>query len=108
MLFGPAAGRAPLRRCWVLALALVVLPLVPRSAVAAPAVGPPPAAVAPEAGSPTTSTSTPATAPVDGGREPGLGASDVVLPIVLAALLFLALLGPPHGLSHSHRHWHSG
>jgi hypothetical protein len=108
MLFGLAAGRAPLRRCWVLALALVVLPLVPRSAVAAPAAGPPPAAVAPEAGATTTSTSTPATSPADGGRERGPGASDVVLPIVLAALLFLALLGPPHGLSHSHRHWHSG
>jgi hypothetical protein len=46
----------------------------------------------------TTSTSRPP-------QQPSSDASSIVLPLVLAALLFLALLVPSTGY-HWHRHWH--
>ena len=110
MCSGPAAGRGLPRRCGVvLALALTVLLAVPGSADAEPVVGGPRLAQAPGGGEGVaTTTSTSAKDPAGGSpEERRSGASSVLLPLVLAAIVFLAVLGP-RGIPHTHHHWHSG
>jgi hypothetical protein len=109
MLSNPA-NRAllPWRCVLVVAVAIMILLLIRDSVVANPASGPLVVAAAPASRAAVTPTSRPpTTSTIRSGQDGGAEASDPVLPIVLAAILILALLGPTSGFPHSHRHWHS-
>jgi hypothetical protein len=105
----PAAGRGLPRRCGVvLALALAALLAIPGSASAEPVVDGPRLVQAPGDEGVATTTSTPAKGPTGGSSEERRSrASSLLLPLVLAAIVFLAVLGP-RGIPHTHHHWHSG
>lgn len=103
----PAAGRGlPLRCGVVLALALTVLLAIPGSASTEPVVGGPRLTQAPGDDGVATTTSTLANgATGESPEERRSGVSSHLLPLVLAAILFLAVLGP-RGIPHTHHHWH--
>jgi hypothetical protein len=91
-----------------LALVLTLLLAVPGLADAEPVVGGPRPAQAAGGEGVATTTSTAAEGPPGGSpEERRSGASSVLLPLVLAAIIFLAVLGP-RGIPHTHHHWHSG
>jgi hypothetical protein len=103
----PTPGSGPLRRCAVIVvLSLVLLVAVPGATGASDAPAPRAAPTSSHLGGPlagtsrrtTTSTSRP---PQQTSADP----SSPVLPLVVAALLFLALLVPTTSY-HSHGHWH--
>ena len=104
----PATGPAVLRRSWLVVtvvLALVALVSGPPVETAEAATETPVAVAAP-GGAVVTPTSAPSptstSRPVQRRRP---RPSRIWLPLVLAALVFLALLGTPPGYhSHSHRH----
>jgi hypothetical protein len=102
----PAGGRVlPRRYRVVLLAALAALLPVPCSLDAEPAAGGPHLVAAPVAAAATT-TSRPSTTRADQPREERQSrTSSLLLPLVLAAILFLAVLGPS-STSHTHRHWH--
>jgi hypothetical protein len=97
----PARRRPTLALAAALAAAVLVLGLCSGAASAA--------AAAPEqAQEPvTTTTSRPVPSTSAPQRDGEPGSSGWMLPMVLAAIIFLALLGPT-SWSHSHGHWHSG
>lgn len=94
--------------CGSVVVTVTLLLLVPNTLAASSPPEPPRPAAALAAGTtPGTATSKPPTAStVRSGQENDSADSDPILPIVLAAIIFLAVLGPTSGLSHSHRHWH--
>jgi hypothetical protein len=102
-----AAGAQPVRRRAVIVVAALLLLLSAPGATAA-ADAPPPRPAMSSDNAAGVRSDTPArttTSTTRTSRQPSGDSANVALPLILAALVLLALLGPPTGY-HSHGHWH--
>jgi hypothetical protein len=104
-----ASSTLPLRSGAITAvvLAIVVMVSVPSPGNADTAPSAPHAWAGPNAGGAPVTTSTKATTSTNAHEQRRtVRDAGTTLPLVLAAIIFLALLVPASGF-HSHRHWHS-
>ena len=96
------------RRMMLITVAVMLVILAPGPVGADEALGPRPALASPHDGGAVTDTAAPATTSTSRPRQgPSADSSSTVLPLLLAAILFLALLVPSTTYhSHGHRHPH--
>jgi hypothetical protein len=102
-----AAGARPVRRCAAIVVAaLLLLISAPGATAASDAPTPRPASTRPHArGAHSDTSARTVTSTTRSPRQPSGDSSNDVLPLILAALLLLALFGPSTNY-HSHGHWH--